>query len=162
MDMKKREFVLMGINSALDEIVSALEENRFEPSERGAGSAPTDSAIEICHDELVKLVCNVHEDMDEDYLLNGPTLEEVMAEISSINDENTAELYDCLTEIDTFIRDNGERKYQYFNTVYQYKKTDNYISVEEQRSLISGGDWVVCNINVSQTEKKEKVSYEWS
>lgn len=91
-----------------------------------------------------------------------PTFEEIIEAINAVQDHNIADDIDGLKEIDSFVRDNGERKYRYQNTVYEHALTKRFICVEEQQA--NGGDFdgIVGSINAKETAKQEIVTYQWS
>jgi hypothetical protein len=162
MKLKDHKKIKSLIDDAIDNIVSTLEENRFYPSEREAGTAPNDGAMYDVNSYICKLIETTNSfDIYDGQFSNPLSLDDVKGFILANQDNNIADDFDCLKEIDTFVRDNGEQKYQYFNTVYEYNPTKSFIAVEEQRS-ITGGDFVVCSISVTETEKKEITTYEWS
>lgn len=150
------------VEQTFDDIISEIENDRHYPSVREAGSSPTDRAIELSHEALGALMDELLQyGLKYKELLAKPTIEEIINEINLNQEENIAEKIDGLKEIETFVRDNGERKYRYVNTVYEHTASKRYICVEEQRGV---GDWEDMTSSVKATEvtKKEKISYEWS
>lgn len=162
MNIRERKKLNNKIENALDEIVICLEEDRFYPSVREAGTAPTESALNSCHSIFVDLIEDILScAVKPEDLKKETTFEEIVAEINSTQDKNIADEFDELTEIDRFVRDNGESKYRYINTVYEHKKTKRFICVEEQCGV---GEWdgLVSSVNANETTKKEKVTYQWT
>jgi hypothetical protein len=163
MDTKTRQSILLQIEHTFNDVVTLLEENRYEPSERGAGTAPHDSAVEEGLRHVVDLVEAMADyDISVGDLSTEPGLEQIIAEIEASQENNIAHDFACLKEIDDFVRDNGEDKYKYQNTVFEHTPTKKFICVEEQRGRVGHDDFITLSVTVSETEKKEKVSYEWS
>lgn len=163
MKYSTRKSILQKVEEVADEITLILEENRYYPSIREAGTTPSETGIELVNEQILLLLEEYGTTTIEHDDLNMPvSLEKIISEIVENQETNTADEFDELTEIDSFVRDGGERKYRYLNTVYQYRKTETFIAVEDQRYVEGGGDESTCSISVSYTEKKEKISYEWS
>lgn len=151
------------INNCLQEIEQTLEENRMFPSVREAGTAPTDSAIAQCEKYFYDLIDDLAEySIKKGELSKVDSFEEIFEAIGLAGDKagNLADEYEELSEIDSFVRDNGESKYRYVNTIYEHKPTKRHICIEEQRGV---GQWedAVGQVVVSEVKKKEIIKYEW-
>jgi hypothetical protein len=147
------------ILAALSDIECALESDRYEPSERGAGTAPTQTAYDNAEDVIITMteyLMSNYGVFDVNKAMRDYSFEEILA---IINDHN-ADDFDELKEIDSFSVDNGERKYKYVTTVYEFKNTGRHIAVNEQRS--ADGEEVIAFTGANETEKKEIKTYEWS
>lgn len=163
MDTKTRRRILNEIESVFDDVVTLLEEDRHYPSVREAGTAPGESSLETGLSMIIDLVEKTAcEDIESGDLLLEPKLEQIIDEIMASQENNIADDFDCLKEIDSFVRDNGEDKYKYQNTVFEHMPTKKFICVEEQRARVGHDDFTTLSVNVTETEKKEKVTYEWS
>lgn len=151
------------INQAMDDIIHLLEENRFEPSERGASTAPRDSAVKECYETIYTLIDDIADyGIKKGDLAKIYTLGEILLILTETEDEkvsNVIEDFDDLEEVDSF---DGEfdRKYRMINTVYKHKPTGKHICVSEQRSNDSYE--VTLDVNVSLVEKKEIITTEWA
>lgn len=150
------------IEGTLDDVLCYLEESRYEPSERGAGTAPTQSAIDNFSKSVTDLVYRILDSgVDKEVLKSPITFEKIIAEINSEIDKDISGEMPDLIEVDSFIRDNGESKYRYVNTVYQHLPTKRYICVETQQGV---GQWegLISSVNAQETVKKEITKYEWT
>jgi len=161
MSLREKQKLRYDIEAIINDIIYTLETDRYEPSERGAGTAPTQSALDNANEEIINIVEKIQlSGFQVRELFKDPTFEEIISEINSVQDNNIADDIDDLKEIDSFIRDNGEIKYRYINTVYEHKPSKRFICVEEQRG--AGSDDFTGSINAQETIKKEIVKYEWS
>jgi hypothetical protein len=154
-DKNKAKYI---INSAINDAVTEIEEKRYYPSVREAGSAPTEDALDEFANILIKGFDEVSEIISGSTfssLFDDMTLDDIMGDIDGKNMDEFTEL----EEIDQFIRDNGERKYHYWNNVYVYKPTGQHIKVETQCDT---GDDFISLCGVSIVEKKQITTYEWS
>jgi len=161
MKIRERQEIKNKINDLVGDIVELLEENRHEPAGRGAGTAPSESSINESSDIIFKFIEYIlSSGITKDELSKEITLEEIIQEIISVQDDNIADYFEDLKEVDQFNRDNGETKYRYENTVYEHKPTKKHICVECQRGV---GDWdgIISSVNVNEVFKKEITKYEW-
>lgn len=161
MNVLKMQAINRKIEDAFHDMVAYLEEDRIYPSTREAGTAPSDKAVDNCYEMLVTLIKELMSTgMNYQDIGRKPTFEEIVETINSVQDDNTADDIDDLREIESFVRDNGESKYRYVNTVYEHIPTKRYICVEEQRGV---GDWcdLTSSVTATETFKKEIVKYEW-
>ena len=155
----ERKEILKKIGDVHGEIVAMIEENQFEPSERGAGFATKDHALVDTHQLLINSIEGLgFEPGDLTTILSAS---DIIKEISCHQDGSIADDFDELEHVDDFIRDNGEEKYRYVNHVYSHIPTGAFICVEEQRSS-SGRDGVTLSVTAAETVKKEIVTYKWS
>ena len=156
--LTKRAAIKHAVDAALTGMISAIEDDRYEPSERGAGDAPTENAVENAEDLLCDLITELGKDfgvVDMDKVNGSLTL----AEIKTLMTMDNIHDFEELEEIDTFVRDAGERKYRYDNTVFKHIPTGRFICVEIQKSA-DGEQWGALT-SFEEVEKKEKISYEW-
>jgi len=157
--------ILRKIDNCLEDIICEIENNRFEPSERGAGTAPKDSAIDYCKELFFNLINDISEhNISKGDLEKVLSIEEIIEQISNLSSEEfdnfDADDYDELEEIDTFNRDGGERKYIYVNNVYKHKPSGRFICIEYQQSSNPEYDFKALQ-SVAETKKKEKITYNW-
>ena len=149
------------IEDAVSDMVGYLEENRYEPSERGAGTAPSPSSIDDCCDVIVELIAGLSiYDLKDVSVFSVPTIAEVIEAIQKNQESNIANDLFCLKSLDFFKKfDQGCDKYKFIHTVYQYNNTDNHIMVIERRS---NDEWeTTTEITAYETVKKETIKYEW-
>lgn len=164
MDLAQRRVIQGCIEDTLDDIIYQIEENRYEPSERGAGTAPMESAIDTCRSYLVDLVSGVSKGrLTHDIIYAKNTVKDIEQYIINLSDsekESGEWQTTCgLEEIDTWNSLEGV-KYLYIHTVYLHRSSGNYIEVVQQYS--NGNDPVFLSLEqVSQVVKEEKISYEW-
>lgn len=159
MKITDRKHIKGLVSDALDIIASEIEEKRYEPSERGAGTAPTQDAMDCAEDHLCELITALGKEygaVDMDVVNSKLSLKDIKEQITMDN----LDAFEELEEIDSFSDDHGERKYRYDTTVYKYKPTGEFISVEIQKTA-DGEEWLSLG-PINEVEKKEKVSYEWS
>jgi hypothetical protein len=159
MTPKERKAINELLHETMDNVVQTLEEDRYYPSVREAGDSPTEAAQENATKHVTNLITEIgkiYGVVDFDSINKPYTTEEV---INLIDGENMDD-FDGLTEVDSFVRDNGETKYRYENTVYKYEPTGDYILVENQ--CTPNGDTLISFVRATKTEKKEKVTYEWN
>lgn len=158
MKVKDKNECLGIVEEALDNVFQVLEEDRYQPSIPEAGTAPRESALESARDYMlsaVDFIIDKYGPIDFMDLYMPYKINEI---ISMIDGENMDD-FEELKEIDDFIRDNGESKYHYINTVYRYRESDQYICVENQ--CTTDNDFIAFQC-ANITEKKEIVRYEWS
>lgn len=163
MNILEKQKLIRKIEDATSDIIQFLEEDRFYPSVREAGTAPTESACDKVQEQIIELIGYVIDSgATSQDLIQKTTFEEIIDAINAVQDKNIADDIDGLKEIDSFVRDNGERKYRYQNTVYEHTPTKRFICVEEQQA--NGGDFdgIVGSIHATETVKKEIVTYQWS
>jgi len=171
MDNKLRGQINGDIDAAMDDIITTIEEDRMYPSVREAGSAPTESAVESSFSmaqDLVEAICVQLGVMEEGDLTHIPTFEEIMGELEAtlvgkdewlVNLTGEAEEYQELKEIECFTKE-SDSKYRWIDTIYQYKDTDDYLCIEEQRS--AGTDETTCGWTMNKTTRETKTVSTWS
>lgn len=160
-DVKKLKQMNDKISDAVGEMIACLEEDRFYPSVREAGTCPTESACKNVECVIIKLLKEIClSGVTAEDIGREPTFEDVVIYINSIQNKNMADDLEYLKEIDCFTRDNGENKYRYINKVYQWKGTNRFVLVETQRGV---GEWSdeILSVNAKETVKKEIIKYEW-
>lgn len=161
MDILKMQSINNKIEDAITDVITCLEEDRFYPSVREAGTAPTDRAAKRSEETIIALIKDlISSGVDQNDIGRDPSFEEIVSEINSVQDKNIADDIEDIKEIDCYSEDNGETKYRYVNTIYEHKKSKRYIRVIEQRGT---GDWadLTSSVVASETVKKEIVKYEW-
>jgi len=162
MNVLKMQSINNKISDTIMDAIAHLEEDRFYPSVREAGTAPTDSAVKKVETIIIELIKELMAtDMNYNDIGRDASFEEIVSTINSVQDENISEEIEGLERIDRFVMDNGESKYRYVNTVYEHKPSKRFIRVVEQCGV---GEWVdiTSSVDASETVKKEIVKYEWS
>lgn len=161
MDVKIKKEIIKKIENTLEDIVQILEENRFYPSVREAGDAPTESAQIDCYDLLIKLIQDLNQyEIYPGALKEQLSLEEVMKQLRSSQESAFGDFFDELKEIDSFDLSTDEHKYVYTRTVYLHHPSGEHIAVDEQ--LSAGRDREFLSVvGVSTVQKKEIKRYEW-
>ena len=149
------------VENLVDEIATELEENRFYPSVREAGTAPTESAIEQCYEFTRKFLIaasGLIKDQDVSSAFKSYTIDEIKV---MINGENMEE-FEELESVESFV-DGGNlnEKYVYLNEVFKHKPSGVYLMVITQRVNDRDRDFISL-VSVSEVNKKEVVTYEWS
>lgn len=122
MNVKKRKELRDLMDEALDNIFDEIESNRFYPAYRNANSYL---------EELITAIGKKFGVVDFEALNKPYNMEELIAMIDGKNMDDI----EGLKEIESFIRDNGESKYHYINTIYLYEPTGKHVCVENQCGL---------------------------
>lgn len=162
MKITDRKHIKGLIEDALGLITSEIENKRYEPSERGAGAAPTDDAMECAYDHLCGLITELgrgYGAVDMDKVNSKLTIDEIKETITLENAWKACDI-DELEEIDSFSDDYGESKYRYDTTIYKHKPSGEFISIEIQKT--ADGKVHLSLGEIVTVEKKEKVTYEWT
>lgn len=155
-----RERIILSVEKVMNDVFLLLEENRFEPAGRGAGTAPTKQAERESVGLVLELVERLGaEEIEEGSLTTPYSFGEIMGQIKSVQDNNIADKFKELQEIDSFTDTKGETKYIYHETVYLHAGSGQHILVSDKREAGGYGDTL--GISVSIVEKKERISYEW-
>lgn len=149
---KKFKLYNRELEELLENVVQTLEEDRYYPSVREAGTAPTESATENCYNYISDFVSKW---VDDKSWMTTPTFEDLLIIVTSDNVEE----FDELKEIDSFVNDNGERKYRYDNVVYLHKPSGRYLIVETQND--PKYEWPGVHFQTYEGHKKEKIIYTW-
>ncbi len=159
MTPKEKKLILAALDECVSDIDSAIAVNRYEPSERGAGTATTDQGLHQVKDlifQLLEEVINGYGNIDIGKLMVPSSFEEIQGSITMDNMHD----FDELEEVDSFVRDNGERKYSYQNTVFRHRYGGRFLCVEVQCS--ADGETDIAMMQALETEKKEVVTYKWA
>lgn len=145
------------VNDAVDDIVTTLEEDRFYPSEKQAGTAPMESAVDHCGDvirDLIDTIGEMYGVVNTRGILKPMTFDEILKQA---NDENV-ELFNELEEVECYDRDHCQ-KYVYVCTVYKHKNEHRFLEISMKCSANRKYSDFDCAREVS---KKETVTYEWT
>ena len=147
-------------SSIMNEIIQELEENRYEPSERGAGTAPTDDACTQAEYLVIEAIEKFKGiDLKKKYSFEDIMKEIVLLKGDGIEPKNHADDIDCLNEIDQTTEFLYEKRIQ-VDTIYEHKPTKRFMMVSVD--LINDDHRVILDVRVSEVSKKEKITYEWS
>lgn len=160
---RKKKEVVKKIEDCFEDMAYELENRRFEPSERGAGTAPTEGAMEDAVNMLKALIESLAPyEIKEGDLTKELDFDTIVSMIKQAGEKclDIADEFDELEEIDSFNRDNGETKYRYGNTVYKHKPSGRFLCVECQFGV---GQWdgIIGGVSVNETRKKEIVTTVW-
>lgn len=159
MNLIQRDKIKRLVQDAMHDVICAIEEDRFYPSEPEAGDAPTDDACDSATDVVCDLITALGKEygvVDMDIISKPLSLDNICNMLTMDNCDD----FDELDEIDSFSNNHGERKYRYDTTVYRHKPTGKFISVEIQKTA-DGEEWLSLG-TVMVVTKQEKITYEWA
>lgn len=130
--IKKKNNFQKKVETLLENLEIISNEQRYEPSEKGAGTCITENGREeqeILLQEFTLEIFRMYE-INAEELFNQLTFEKIL-EVANL--ENVDEIIE-VCEVDTYVRDNGEEKYRYFVRVFKYLNEERFFEIEEQQT----------------------------
>lgn len=153
MENSKKKKLRTMCEDVLGDIENEINNNQFEPSERGTGTMTREETSEDCVNGLEVFALEVLEMFGIKETMKDKTFDEILKEIDSTPPDEFDELKFLETKRDS----EREPKYTYVMNYYLHTKENRIIETTMQtyKGEESG------NLEAQEVEKKEVITYEY-